>query len=731
MLWECVNEAAWIVRAGWTSKCVSRGLSRYRTFYKTFDTQARAGAPTEDRRRALFYFSEHSSNIVLYIRIHRRREPIGLPDTSIHAYATAACEHHLRHRHGESLELEPALDIHGVLTNPFDISPGQSIDVDDVGALCVAHALQEKQEAKILAVVHNSQSAFGVAAISAINAYHGRDDIPVGVYSGRVGSSRGTSPQSPWGFTRRAWQVGPYVEDLALRFPSRVRNASTADGDAVAVMKRALAAASDRSVTIVSVGYATNLYDLLRTAEGRYLAEQKVAKLVMMGGRTGHIEWNFAGAEANGISVCEGADRGCRDDPSYEEVVEGGVLRCADWVGFPCSRGDPSVGLVQPERIARLMAACPQSCTDGRPACIPKGGCGPRYNNLGRITNATLALWPSSIPLVFVPFETGSNVNTGSILRSAAPESSPCRRAYEVFCRANEYWCSDAGNRQSWDIVAVVYAVRGTEGVYTLARGHNTVDAATALNTWTADGATFRSDEEAISAAAAAADTRARLVRPEYALLIPPSQEPHAHMAVEDEISDLMASTYFPKPPTPPPNVPSPPAEPLPPTEPPPPLVPPPPHPHHPPSPSSSPPPLPPLPKSPASSSPPPLRPPWTSAPPFDGPSDLDLSSGAEAPSLPADDAAQQHTDLLGYASIGSLPLLLLLAAAAQCLAKSLRRGPRSAQGIGSMEMHQPVVAAAAQSSLESAHWELNAAALQAATETLKTRREVEGVDMD
>ena len=56
-----------------------------------------------------------------------------------------------------------------------------SSDCDDVGAVCMAHALMDAGEAELLAVVHNTGLLEGVGAVSAINAWYGRQDIvPVG-----------------------------------------------------------------------------------------------------------------------------------------------------------------------------------------------------------------------------------------------------------------------------------------------------------------------------------------------------------------------------------------------------------------------------------------------------------------------------------------------------------------------------------------------------------------------
>ena len=348
------------------------------------------------------------------------------------------------------------------------------IQVDDVGALCVLHALVDNGEAQLLAAVHNSDSPRGVDALAAINAYFGRPAVPVGAYSGGIGDPTNTSYASPWGFQRpppaRPWQVGPYVDDLVEQFPSRVRTASEADGSALAVLRRTLRAAAPSSVTIVSVGYLTNLHDLLRSGAddespltGIELVRASVARLVVMGGRhTFHIgdpvEWNLAGAD-HGISVC--ANRSCG-----------------------------------------------------------------AYNNLGAISNATLALWPTDVERVFIDFETGVKVWTGGVLALSAPDDSPCRRAYQVFCSVNLHWCQGT-SRCSWDIQAAVYAVRGTEEWYARERGHNTIDPATGHNAWVV--------------AANQSDTTLR----EFTLVLS-----DAHVSdVEQEISDLLVQS---RPSTPP-----------------------------------------------------------------------------------------------------------------------------------------------------------------------------------
>jgi len=57
-----------------------------------------------------------------------------------------------------------------------------TVDVDDVGALAVLHALADNGEAEILAVSYNEVQSRAADAIDAINTWYGRGDIPIGLY---------------------------------------------------------------------------------------------------------------------------------------------------------------------------------------------------------------------------------------------------------------------------------------------------------------------------------------------------------------------------------------------------------------------------------------------------------------------------------------------------------------------------------------------------------------------
>lgn len=158
----------------------------------------------------------------------------------------------------------------------FDTDMGP--DYDDVGAMAVLHALADSGEVDILATVSSNRLEMSAPCIDVINTYFGRGDIPVGTPKGEA-------------VCQDTWHKGlRWTSELPSRFPHRVKNASEAE-DAVAVYRRALAAQPDTSVVVVTVGFFTNLRDLLLSQPdslsplaGRDLVAQKVKRLVSMAG---------------------------------------------------------------------------------------------------------------------------------------------------------------------------------------------------------------------------------------------------------------------------------------------------------------------------------------------------------------------------------------------------------------------------------------------------------------
>jgi hypothetical protein len=148
-----------------------------------------------------------------------------------------------------------------------------TFDVDDVGALAVLHALADNGEAEILAISYNEVQSRAADAIDAINTWYGRGDIPVGLYDKPL-----AEPDYFHSF---------YIDSLA-----GMKNDITDNmvDSSLNVYKQVLSEQPDHSVTIISVGFLNNLYDLL--VEEPELVARKVDKLVLMGG-VYYDEFNF------------------------------------------------------------------------------------------------------------------------------------------------------------------------------------------------------------------------------------------------------------------------------------------------------------------------------------------------------------------------------------------------------------------------------------------------------
>ena len=136
-----------------------------------------------------------------------------------------------------------------------------STDVDDVGALAVLHALTDSEEAEILAISFNEVHPSGANAIRAINMWYNRGDIPVGIYKGDLADPDESS----------------YLDAVA-NFPHNPPTTPTPSS--LDLYLQVLSEQPDNSVTIISVGFLNNLYDLLK-ADPK-LVEQKVVELVVM-----------------------------------------------------------------------------------------------------------------------------------------------------------------------------------------------------------------------------------------------------------------------------------------------------------------------------------------------------------------------------------------------------------------------------------------------------------------
>ncbi len=159
----------------------------------------------------------------------------------------------------------------------FDTDIGN--DCDDVLALGMIHALQSRGECRLLAVTITKDEDQAAAFTDCVNTFYGRGNIPVGV------CRSGITPQ-PGRFVGLARKQ----DNGRDRYPHDLRSGRDAP-DAVALLRRTLAAQEDGSVVIVQVGFSTNLAGLLASPadqssdlDGTALVKQKVRLLSIMAG---------------------------------------------------------------------------------------------------------------------------------------------------------------------------------------------------------------------------------------------------------------------------------------------------------------------------------------------------------------------------------------------------------------------------------------------------------------
>lgn len=175
----------------------------------------------------------------------------------------------------------------------FDTDMGN--DIDDAMALAIIHQLERRGAVDLLAVTSTKDHPLSAAFIDAVNTFYGNPDVPIGAVRGGVTPEKG----------RYNGLVEKKNEDGSFVYPCDVKSGKDVP-DAVALLRKTLAAQPDNSVKIAQVGFFTNLAQLLDSKPdehsdlpGSELIQKKVKELVIMAGAfqtirfgTQHLEYN-------------------------------------------------------------------------------------------------------------------------------------------------------------------------------------------------------------------------------------------------------------------------------------------------------------------------------------------------------------------------------------------------------------------------------------------------------
>lgn len=156
-------------------------------------------------------------------------------------------------------------------------------DVDDALAMAVLHALQSRGQCLLDAVILSRPGHDAAAMCAAINHFYGRGDIPVGVMH------VGPEPHHNRFLHVGAQYAHPY-------------NPATAP-ESVALLRQRLQALPDQSVSIVHIGFATNMARMLANPDDVALIRRKVCMLSIMAGAFAPIDGDTQFKEFN--VVCD------------------------------------------------------------------------------------------------------------------------------------------------------------------------------------------------------------------------------------------------------------------------------------------------------------------------------------------------------------------------------------------------------------------------------------------
>ena len=149
-------------------------------------------------------------------------------------------------------------------------------DYDDVGAIAILHCFADSGYVRILATMASSKHNNVAAAIDVFNTYFNRPEIPIGVVRGNAVT---LGDKQHW------------TDTIISRYPHQIKSNRDVP-DALFLYRKILASQPDHSVTIITVGFLTNLAKLLESSpdslsplSGYELVKRKVYNLVCMAGR--------------------------------------------------------------------------------------------------------------------------------------------------------------------------------------------------------------------------------------------------------------------------------------------------------------------------------------------------------------------------------------------------------------------------------------------------------------
>lgn len=198
-------------------------------------------------------------------------------------------------------------------------------DIDDALALDMLYKWDDMKKINLMAVMLNKMGEYPPQYIDVMNTWYGHKKLPIGT----IGADNANIAAKPNYTKTVVTQTGEDGKPLYKRTVKDISKLTAAPE----LYRKLLAKAKDKSVTIVSVGFSTNLALLLSTQgdkysplSGRKLVEKKVDRLIVMAA-------NMANPDAEEFNV-KGDVPACQKvytewpTPIYTTAWELGVKVC-------------------------------------------------------------------------------------------------------------------------------------------------------------------------------------------------------------------------------------------------------------------------------------------------------------------------------------------------------------------------------------------------------------------
>lgn len=150
-------------------------------------------------------------------------------------------------------------------------------DCDDMGALAIIHNACKAGKIELKGITLSTNNPYSAACADAVNRYY-QNIVPIGQTKSMIPGDKGVDYEEFYG------------KYIAERYKNAYFPSKKIPKDSITILRRILSENEGGKITICSIGFCTNLADLIESKgdkysslEGKELIESSVEKIIMMG----------------------------------------------------------------------------------------------------------------------------------------------------------------------------------------------------------------------------------------------------------------------------------------------------------------------------------------------------------------------------------------------------------------------------------------------------------------